>query len=175
MWAGRRSCVRLYGVRSYARRVPIRRATAVDAEAIAYLLRDSFREVEHLYTREGYAATTLDPSTVRERLKEGPSWVAEEGGFPVGTVSASLRDVDLYIRSMAVIPSARRKRFGHSLFAEAFNLAVERKARRIYLSTTPFLYAAIRLYESLGFRRTGEPPDDLFGTPLVTMAKQLVR
>lgn len=155
--------------------MPIRRATAVDAEAIAYLLRDSFREVEHLYTREGYAATTLDPSTVRERLKEGPSWVAEEGGFPVGTVSASLRDVDLYIRSMAVIPSARRKRFGHSLFAEAFNLAVERKARRIYLSTTPFLYSAIRLYESLGFRRTGEPPDDLFGTPLVTMAKQLVR
>ena len=69
----------------------------------------------------------------------------------------------------------RGRRFGHSLFAEAFNLAVERKARRIYLSTTPFLFSAIRLYESLGFRRTGEPPDDLFGTPVLTMAKQLVR
>ena len=36
----------------------IRRATAVDADAIAYLLRDAFREFERLYTRAGYAATT---------------------------------------------------------------------------------------------------------------------
>ena len=155
--------------------MPIRRATAVDAEAIAYLLRDSFREVEPFYTRAGYAATTPDATAVRERLKEGPTWIAEEGGFPVGTVSAVLRDLDLYIRSMAVVPNARGRRLGHSLFAEAFNLAVERHARRICLSTTPFLYGAIRLYESLGFRRAGEPPDDLFGTPLFTMAKQLVR
>lgn len=155
--------------------MPIRRATAVDAEAVAYLLRDSFREVEPLYTRAGYAATTPDATAVRERLKEGPTWIAEEGGFPVGTVSAVLRDLDMHIRSMAVVPNARGRRLGHSLFAEAFNLAVERHARRIYLSTTPFLYGAIRLYESLGFRRAGEPPDDLFGTPLFTMAKQLVR
>jgi len=112
---------------------------------------------------------------VRERLKEGPTWVAEESGFPVGTVSAVLKDLDLYVRSMAVVPTARGHQLGHHLFAEAFNLAVERKARRICLSTTPFLYSAIRLYESLGFRRTGEPPDDLFGTPLFTMAKQLGR
>lgn len=155
--------------------MPIRRANAVDAEPIAFLLRDSFREVERFYTRDGYAATTPDASVVRERLKEGPTWVAEEAGFPVGTVSAVLRDLDLYIRSMAVVPNARGHNLGHFLFAEALNLAVERKARRIYLSTTPFLYSAIRLYESLGFRRTGEPPDDLFGTPLFTMAKQLVR
>src|SRR3954468_8457388 len=107
MSAAPRSCVRLYGLRSYARCVPIRRATAVDAEAVAYLLRDSFREVERLYTREGYAATTPDAAVVRERLKEGPTWLAEDGGFPVGTVSAVLRDLDLYIRSMAVIPNAR--------------------------------------------------------------------
>ena len=155
--------------------MPIRRANAVDAEAVATVLRDSFREVEHLYTRAGYAATTPDSSIVRERMKEGPTWIAEDAGFPVGTASAVLRDLDLYIRAMAVTPTARGKRLAHSLFAETFNLAVERKARRIYLSTTPFLFSAIRLYESLGFRRTGEPPDDLFGTPLFTLAKQLVR
>src|ERR1700687_5319827 len=155
--------------------MPIRRANAVDAEAIATVLRDSFREVEHLYTRAGYAATTPDAAVVRERMKEGPTWIAEDAGFPVGTVSAVLRDLDLYLRSMAVTPTARGRRFGHSLFAEAFNLAVERKARRIYLSTTPFLFSAIRLYESLGFRRTGEPPDDLFGTTVLPMAKTLVR
>jgi GNAT superfamily N-acetyltransferase len=155
--------------------MPIRRATAVDAEAVAYLLRDAFREYERLYTRAGYAATTPDPAIVRERLKEGPIWVAEEGGFITGTVSAVLRDVDLYLRSMAVTPSARGKRIGRALFAVAYNLAVERHARRIYLSTTPFLFSAIRFYESLGFRRAGEPPDDLHGTPLFTMEKRLPR
>ena len=150
--------------------MPIRRANAVDGDAIAYLLRDAFQEYEPSYTRAGYTATTLDPSTVRERLKEGPTWIAEEGGFVVGTVSGVLRETDLYVRSMAVTPSARGRRIGRALFATAFNLAVERRARRIYLSTTPFLFDAIRFYESLGFRRTGEGPDDLFGTPLFTMA-----
>jgi GNAT superfamily N-acetyltransferase len=155
--------------------MPIRRATAVDAESVAYLLRDAFREYEPFYTRAGFAATTPDPAVVRERLKEGPTWVAEENGFATGTVSAVLRDLDLYLRSMAVVPSARGKHVGRALFAVAFNLAVERRARRIYLSTTPFLFSAIRFYESLGFRRTGEPPDDLHGTPLFTMAKSLDR
>ena len=155
--------------------MPIRRANAVDGDAIAYLLRDAFQEYEPFYTRAGYTATTPDPPTVRERLKEGPTWIAEEAGFVVGTVSGLLRETDLYMRSMAVTPSARGRRIGHALFATAYNLAVERRARRIYFSTTPFLFDAIRFYESLGFRRTGEGPDDLFGTPLFTMAKQLVR
>jgi hypothetical protein len=42
----------------------------------------------------------------------------------------------------------------------------------LFLSTTPFLNAAIRLYELNGFRRPGEP-HDLFGTPLFTMEKFL--
>ena len=151
----------------------IRRATAVDGDAVAYLLRDAFREYERLYTRAGFAATTPDPSEVRERLKEGPTWVAEKDGHIVGTVSALLRDGAVYIRSMAVAPGARGQRLGHLLMEEPFHLAVERKAQRLFLSTTPFLFSAIRLYESLGFRRTGEPPHDLFGTPLLTMAKML--
>jgi ribosomal protein S18 acetylase RimI-like enzyme len=149
----------------------IRRATAVDGDAVAYLLRDSFREFERLYTRAGYAATTPDPTAVRERLKEGPTWVAEKDGHVVGTVSALLRDGGVYIRSMAVAPGARGQRVGHALMDEPFHLAVERKATRLFLSTTPFLFSAIRLYESLGFRRTGEPPLELYGTPLVTMAR----
>ena len=149
----------------------IRRATAVDGDAVAYLLRDAFREFERLYTRDGFAATTPEPALVRERLKEGPTWVAENDGHIVGTVSALLRDGAVYVRSMGVTPGARGQRVGHRLMDEPFQLAVERKATRLFLSTTPFLFSAIRLYESLGFRRTGEPPHDLHGTPLVTMAR----
>jgi hypothetical protein len=46
---------------------------------------------------------------------------------------------------------------------------------RLLLSTTPFLDRAIRLYEKFGFRRNGEPPHDLFGTPLITMDKIIKR
>jgi ribosomal protein S18 acetylase RimI-like enzyme len=43
----------------------------------------------------------------------------------------------------------------------------------MFLSTTPFLIGAISLYERAGFRRTGEGPHDLFGTPLFSMEKVL--
>jgi hypothetical protein len=41
------------------------------------------------------------------------------------------------------------------------------------VSTTPFLLRAITLYERCGFRRTGDGPEDLSGTPLFTMEKTL--
>ena len=111
--------------------MPIRRANAVDAEAVAAVLRDSFREVEHLYTRAGYAATTPDASVVRERLKEGPTWIAEDAGFPVGTVSAVLRDLDLYLRSMAVTPTARGRRFVQLALGEECHIGIVRRPERI--------------------------------------------
>ena len=153
----------------------IRRAVEADADALAQLLRDAFAEYEHLYTRSGYAATTPDASTIRARLAEGPTWVADEGGHILGAASAVARERGVYIRSMGVAPAARGKTVALQLMREVEQFAVSSKAPRLYLSTTPFLFSAIRLYESLGFRRSGEPPDDLEGTPLVTMARPLSR
>ena len=151
----------------------IRRATEADAGALAALLREAFAEYERLYTRAGYAATTPDGQAIRARLAEGPTWVAHEDGRILGTVSAVAKEDGVYVRSMAVAPAARGKRIALLLMRQLELFAVSSKAGRLYLSTTPFLFSAIRLYESLGFRRTGEPPDDLFGTPLVTMARRL--
>jgi len=153
--------------------VRIRRATEHDVDAIAHVLRGSFAEYERLYTREGYAATTPDPARLRERLAEGPTWIALEDDGVIGTVSAVARDDGIYVRSMAVAPAARGRRVARELMEHLLVYAVEQKATRLHLSTTPFLFAAIRLYESLGFRRSGEPPHDLHGTPLVTMTKPL--
>jgi ribosomal protein S18 acetylase RimI-like enzyme len=153
----------------------VRRATEKDADAVARVLSDAFAEFERLYTRAGYAATTPGAATVAARLAEGPTWVADDDGQVVGTVATVARDGDVYVRSMAVTPSARGRRVALQLMRELELFAISRSAGRMYLSTTPFLFSAIRLYESLGFRRTGEPPDDLFGTPLVTMAKPLRR
>jgi hypothetical protein len=41
------------------------------------------------------------------------------------------------------------------------------------LSTTPFLTAAISLYERFGFSRSIDGPHDLYGTPLFTMVKRM--
>jgi hypothetical protein len=41
----------------------------------------------------------------------------------------------------------------------------------LILSHSSIFARAIRLYEKFGFRRNGEGPHDLFGTPLVTMEK----
>jgi len=153
----------------------IRRASEPDAEHIADALRCAFAEYERLYTRAGYAATTPDASTLRARWDEGPVWVADDAGGIVATVSAAPRETGIYVRSMAVRPEARGRGAGRALMRQLELYAVSEKAPRLYLSSTPFLHDAIRLYEALGFRRTGEPPHELGGTPLVTFEKRLRR
>lgn len=153
--------------------VETRRASVADAESVASVLEAAFREFEPLYTRDAFRATTPAAEQVRRRLDEGPVWVAEQHGMIVGTVSAIAAGDGLYVRSMAVHPVARGKGVGTHLLAAAEGFATAHHYRRLVLSTTPFLAAAIRLYEQAGFRRTDEGPHDLFGTPLTTMVKEL--
>ncbi len=144
-----------------------------DAEAIASLLYDSFIEFRHQYTDAGFAATALPAEQVIARINEGPVWVALLAGAITGTVSVVPRDNALYIRGMAVLPALRGKRAGKILLETVEAYASSRNFKRLFLSTTPFLDRAIRLYESAGFRRVAEGPHDLFGTPLFTMEKIL--
>lgn len=156
-------------------RVSVRRASTNDAEAIARVLREAFAEYERLYTRAAYAATTPSAEAVRARLAEGPSWIAEHENAIVGTVSAIPRDDGVYVRSMAVVPAARGRRTARDLMRQVELFALSVDAGRMYLSTTPMLSDAIRVYQSLGFRRSDDPPHDLRGTPLFTMTKVLAR
>jgi len=144
-----------------------------DASAIASTLHRAFLEYESLYTPEAFAATISSPDRVRGRLTEGPIWVALQNNVVVGTVSAAPKGDALYIRGMAVDPAARGDGIGRELMKLVEEYAVERGFKRLYLSTTPFLSGAIRLYESCGFVRNDDGPNDLFGTPLFTMEKNL--
>jgi ribosomal protein S18 acetylase RimI-like enzyme len=152
----------------------LRLAHRGDETAISSVLLEAFREYLPQYTPAGFAATTPDPSEVLRRIEEGPVWLATIESAVVGTVSAVLRGNDvLYIRGMAVLPQARGWRIGNRLFELIEEYAKEHGCARLVLSTTPFLNRAIRLYERLGFVRTGEGPHDLHGTPLFTMEKTL--
>ncbi len=153
--------------------IEIRRAASEDTEAIASLLFEAFAEFEHLYTPEGFAATALPGEEVVDRMTEGPIWIALQGGQVVGTASAVEREDGLYVRGMAVVPSAQGQGIGRRLLEEVESHALEAGVLRMYLSSTPFLSGAIRLYERFGFRRTDQGPRDLLGTPLFTMEKPL--
>lgn len=93
----------------------------------------------------------------------------------MGTVSAVPKGGALYIRSMALLPSARGHGAGHTILQQAEHFAVVNGCQHMFLSTTPFLTRAISLYEQFGFRRSQEGLQDLFGTPLFTMVKTLSR
>jgi len=149
----------------------IRLATLSDAADIAEVLYESFREYESQYTPEGFAATTPHADEVVSRLTEGPIWVVLMDVDMVGTVSVVKKTESLYVRGMGVLPRARGLRIGERLLSTVTQYARELHCKRLFLSTTPFLYRAIRLYERFGFRRIADGPHDLHHTPLFSMEK----
>ena len=152
----------------------IRKATEADADLIAGVLRRAFDEFESFYTKKGFAATVLNPEAVDRRMHEGPVWIVASEGRVVATAAALLTGHGVYVRGMAALPSARGLGIGRRLLEEVESFALASEASRLFLSTTPFLTQAIRLYRRCGFLRTAEGPHDLFGTPLFTMQKRLI-
>ena len=153
--------------------VVIRIATTDDATSIAAVLLQSFIEYKAVYTAGGFAATTPDTEEVRRRMTEGPTWVAVRDNEVLGTVSVLPSGERLYVRSMAVAPSARGQSVGIKLLRHIEDFASANNYKRLFLSTTPFLSRAIKLYQQMGFVFSDEQIDDLHGTPLLRMEKEL--
>ena len=153
--------------------VTIRYADASDAAEVARVLEMAFSEYRPLYTTEAFAATTPTSERILLRLREGPVWIAREQDTIVGTVSARRDGDSIYIRGMGVLPGFRGQHIGVALLTNVEDFARIHRCRRLFLSTTPFLERATRLYERFGFRRTNDGPHDLCGTPLFTMEKLL--
>jgi GNAT superfamily N-acetyltransferase len=153
----------------------IRLAAPDDAEIIAQVLHGSFVEFRPLYTQGGFAATSLPADQVAARMSQGPVWIAFHEDAVLGSVAAVIEEESVYMRGMAVLPSARGLGVGGRLVETVEQWTLKQGLNRIFLSTTPFLYAAIRLYEKHGFQRMDTAPHELFGTPLFLMEKKLSR
>jgi GNAT superfamily N-acetyltransferase len=153
--------------------IQIRQAELSDAAAVAKILYDSFMEFEPLYTRSGFEATTPPAEQVLVRMQEGPVWLALRESAVLGTVAAVSQGESVYMRGMAVLSAARRLGVGARLLETVEHWAEKQGTCRIYLTTTPFLHAAIRMYEKHGFKRMPTGPQDLFGTPLFAMEKKI--
>jgi GNAT superfamily N-acetyltransferase len=153
--------------------IQIREAGPEDAEAVARVLYESFIEFRALYTDGGFTATTPSAEQIRLRISEGPVWLVLRDGLALGTVAAVVKGTRLYMRGMAVLPPARGLGIAARLLERVEERARGEECGRVFLSTTPFLSGAIRLYEESGFRRTDEGPPELGGTPLFTMEKNI--
>lgn len=151
----------------------VRFATVDEAGRISSTLYHAFAEFEPLYTPGGFAATTPTAEQIASRWNEGPVWVAVRDERIVGTVAVRPYERSLYVRSMALLPELRGRGIGLALLSTLEAYAVDGGYERLFLTTTPFLHDAIRLYERFGFRRAEAGPTNLHGTPLFTMEKFL--
>lgn len=152
----------------------VRIANLKDADAISSLILEAFSPFRSEYTDGAFEYTTPSAEVVRGRVDEGPIWLAEIDGKPVGTVSGLPEGERFYIRSMAIVPTAQRKGVGQKLLETLEKYASENGFRRLYLYTTYVLPGAKRLYEKNGFYVLREtPPDEWFGMGGLEMEKIL--
>lgn len=152
----------------------VRIANHKDADAISSLILEAFSPFRSEYTDGAFEYTTPSAEVVRGRVDEGPIWLAEIDGKPVGTVSGLPEGERFYIRSMAIVPTAQRKGVGQKLLETLEKYANENGFGRLYLYTTYVLPGAKRLYEKNGFYVLREtPPDEWFGMGGLEMEKIL--
>jgi putative acetyltransferase len=84
--------------------------------------------------------------------------LAVRGGRPIGCCALlAMAPGEFEVAKMAVTESSQRNGAGRRLLEEIIAEARSAGARRLYLETNRKLTAAIRLYESLGFRHL--PPE----------------
>lgn len=156
--------------------VRLRLAAVEDSEAIAGVLREAFGRYENDYTPEAMEYVTPGPDEIAGRFAEGPIWLVEVDGKAVGTVSVMPEPEWLYIRSMAVLPSAQGLGIGRLLLDTIEQYAVEKGFDTLFLYTTYFAETAIGMYERNGFYKVRDTPaEEWCGTPGLAMEKKLVK
>jgi N-acetylglutamate synthase-like GNAT family acetyltransferase len=154
--------------------VEIRLAVVDDAFAIAQVLCEAFGVYENDYTLEAFEVVTPNPEEIISRFAEGPQWVALLDGEIVGTVSVTVEDGDLYVRSMAVAPRVQGHGIGHKLLEAIDEYALRTDFERIFLYTTYFSAGAKDLYEKHGYTWVRDTTaEEWYGVPGLEMDKCL--
>jgi ribosomal protein S18 acetylase RimI-like enzyme len=139
--------------------VKIRKAQGNEIQEIHKVLLESFKPYKKYYTEEAYKATVISPGEIEKRLrnKNTEVLVAIYNNKIVGTASIKIKGKrELYISSMAVIPSLQGKGIGWRILEEINRLAKQKYCRIISLESSEPLKKAVNVYEKFKFRRTGK-------------------
>lgn len=154
--------------------VEVRLAKPDDSDAIAEVLREAFGVYKNEYTPEAFEIVTPRADEISARFDEGPQWVAVNDNEIVGTVSVTVEEGDLYIRSMAVRPDAQGRGVGHKLLHAIDEYANSTDHERIFLYTTYFSAGAKELYEKHGYVWVRDTTaDEWYGVPGLEMDKRI--
>jgi len=159
------------GTNSEWAEIEIRLATAEDAPTIENVLSQSFEEYKSSYTSAGFKAAAPPQEVILRRMEEGPTWVAEQSGEIVGTISAQPKGSSLLLRGMAVPPAERGRAIGRLLLVYVARYAFRNGYRRMTVSASPFLTRALREYEQFGFQRSQGTQGEFYGTPVYELTK----
>ena len=152
----------------------IRLATPKDAAVIHQILHRAFFPYKEKYNPLTYSHTVVSEKVICQRMELGKTWLVEEDGKPLGTVTVMETWDGFYVAGMAVLPEAQGKRLAYRLMRELEDYVLSQKSERLYLYTTTFLHQAISLYEKFGFVRYGNPSDEYLGTNLIQFEKLLI-
>lgn len=139
--------------------ITIRPAIPEDAPAIYSVLDAAFSPYKDQYPIEAYNATVISEGEARERIISKEAWVFVVllNDEIVGTVSLKMKpEDDLYIYTMAVLPSFQGKGIGKMIYNKIVETAQENKCRSISLETTDPLVDTFKFYTKMGFRRSGK-------------------
>jgi ribosomal protein S18 acetylase RimI-like enzyme len=133
------------------------RALRDSPDAFSPLAEEVAREADEYWQRGARSFASSEHATLL---------VAEREGRAVGLVSATAAGGTGYVGAMWLEPSARGAGLGRALLDAACATLRARGCARLALSVTETNAAAIALYESAGFARTGESKPLRPGSPL---------
>lgn len=99
----------------------------------------------------------VNAAIIRQGLEPGSVLlVAEQEGAIVGYLLAHTWRYDAYVSRLGVLPLLQRQGIGQRLLSEALLLLAQDGVREVRLNTQQSNHRARRLYEQLGFERSGE-------------------
>ncbi|MEO8648141.1 MAG: GNAT family N-acetyltransferase [Acidobacteriota bacterium] len=156
--------------------VKVRLAVNEDAAAISVVLLSSFGQNRENYTPAAFVIVTPPEEEIAGRFLEGPQWVADLDGKVIGTVGVTHEPEGLYIRSLGVAPEAQGQGVASRMLDAIDEYASTVDTKRIFLYTTYFVPAAVKLYEKHGYKWVRDTTaDEWYGTPGLEMDKILRR
>lgn len=123
---------------------------------------------------EGYVCKTFHEFFQHYDREKDRFWLAEADGHIVGAIAIVGHTPDkAQLRWFILHPDFRGRGLGKTLLNEAVKFCREKGYRNVFLETTEDQKNAIRMYENVGFRKTGERPNEAWGVSHVEQVFEL--
>jgi len=138
----------------------IKQATYSDSDALAALIRDSFRDVADRFRLTPTNAPThpsnCEPNWIRDDLARSVSYISlARGTTNLGCIAVEpLVGSMVELKRLAVLPEHRRQGLGAQLVHRGIEQACSAGATKVEVSVIADHLDLIRWYERLGFART---------------------